>query len=134
MYEIVVGIDRDETRARAQATELTSLPLDTESVHVTLVHDFEQNREGAFVTQIASVRRAKELLEDAGIDVSLEGTSGDPGAAIRQVADDQDADLIVLAGRKRSPAGKALFGSVTQDVILGTDRSVLVVSSERDED
>nr|WP_276414161.1 universal stress protein [Halomicroarcula sp. XH51] len=42
--------------------------------------------------------------------------------------------MIVLAGRKRSPAGKALFGSVTQDVILGTDRSVLVVSSERDED
>jgi nucleotide-binding universal stress UspA family protein len=30
--------------------------------------------------------------------------------------------------RRRSPVGKAMFGSVTQSVILGTDRSVLVCS------
>lgn len=132
MYEIVVGIDRDETRARTQATEITEMPLDTESIHVTLVHDFEENREGARVTQVAAVRRAKELLEEEGMDVSLEGTSGKPASGILEVADARDADLIVLAGRKRSPAGKALFGSVTQDVILGTDRSVLVVSSDQD--
>jgi nucleotide-binding universal stress UspA family protein len=130
MYEIVVGIDRDEARARAQATELTTMPLDTESVHVTLVHDFEENREGASVTQVAAVRRARELLEEAGVDVSLEGTSGKPASAILEVADARDANLVVLGGRKRSPAGKALFGSVTQDVILGTDRSVLVVTAD----
>lgn len=132
MYEIVVGIDQDETRARTQAAELLELPLDYDSVHVTLVHDFEENREGASVTQVAAVRRAKELLEEADVDVSLEGTSGKPAAGILEVADAKDADLVVLAGRKRSPAGKALFGSVTQDVILGTDRSVLVVSSDQD--
>ena len=132
MYEIVVGIDRDETRARTQATEITEMPLDPESIHVTLVHDFEENREGAKVTQVAAVRRAKELLEEAGVDVSLEGTSGKPASGILEVADARDANLVVLAGRKRSPAGKALFGSVTQDVILGTDRSVLVVSSDQD--
>nr|WP_276298484.1 universal stress protein [Halomicroarcula sp. ZS-22-S1] len=47
-----------------------------------------------------------------------------------EVADARDANLVVLGGRKRSPAGKALFGSVTQDVILGTDRSVLVVTAD----
>nr|WP_276297158.1 hypothetical protein [Halomicroarcula sp. ZS-22-S1] len=46
------------------------MPLDTESVHVTLVHDFEENREGASVTQVAAVRRARELLEEAGVEVS----------------------------------------------------------------
>ncbi|WP_254272458.1 universal stress protein [Haloarcula marina] len=128
MYEIVVGIDRNENRARAQATELVEMPLDCEATHVTLVHDFEDNPEAATVTQVGSVRRAREILEDAGIAVSLEGRTGEPAAELLAVADEFDADLLVVGGRKRSPAGKALFGSVTQQVVLGTERPVLVCS------
>ena len=59
---------------------------------------------------------------------------GDPATEILDTADEVDADLIALAGRrKRSPAGKALFGSTTQAVILETDRSVLVAGTP-DED
>lgn len=130
MYEIVVGIDQDVTRARAQAREITEMPFDPADIHVTLVHDFERNPEAASVTQVASVRRAKEILDDAGIDVSLEGTSGKPANGILEAAEENDANLIVLAGRKRTPAGKVLFGSVTQAVILDSDRSVLVVNAE----
>jgi nucleotide-binding universal stress UspA family protein len=53
-------------------------------------------------------------------------SSGDPAQAIIDVADEADADLIVVGGRRRSLAGKALFGSVTQRVILNAGRSVLV--------
>lgn len=79
--------------------------------------------------QVAAVRRTREVLEDAGVRVSLEESSGDPGRAIVELTDGLDADLICLAGRKRSPAGKALFGSVTQDGFLETDRPVLLCSA-----
>ena len=132
MYEIVAGIDKSEARGTAIAEAITEVPMDTSQVRVTLLHDFEENPEGASVDQVASVRRAREVLEDAGVEVALEESSGEPADAILRLADEQDADMIVVAGRKRTPTGKVLFGSVTQSVILGTDRSVLVCSGEKD--
>ena len=129
MYEVVIAIDTDEDRAIAQARTVAGLPGATESVHATLLHDFTDNPEGGSVGQVAAVRRAREVLEGAGIQVTLQESSGDPGSAIVDLADEVDADLICVAGRKRSPAGKAVFGSVTQDVFLGTDRPVLLVSA-----
>lgn len=121
-----MGIDGDEARAREQAATLAALPVDTGAVHVTLFHGFRENPEGASATQLGAVRRARERLESEGFDVTVDEASGDPAEALLELAAAGDADLLVLAGRKRSPAGKALFGSVTQEVILTTDRPVLV--------
>ncbi|MUV50601.1 universal stress protein [Haloarcula sp. CBA1122] len=132
MYEIVAGIDKSEARGTAIAKAITEVPMDASQVRVTLLHDFEENPEGASVDQVASVRRAREVLEEAGVEVALEESSGEPADAILRLADEQDADMIVVAGRKRTPTGKVLFGSVTQSVILGTDRSVLVCSGEEE--
>ena len=130
MYEIVAGIDKSEARGTAIAEAITEIPIDASQVRVTLLHDFEENPEGASVDQVASIRRAREVLEEAGVEVSLEESSGEPADAILRLADEEDADMIVVAGRKRTPTGKVLFGSVTQSVILGTDRSVLVCSGK----
>ncbi|KAA9399096.1 universal stress protein [Haloarcula sp. CBA1130] len=132
MYEIVAGIDKSEARGTAIAEAITEIPMDASQVRVTLLHDFEENPEGASVDQVASVRRARDVLEDAGVEVTLEESSGEPADAILRLADEQDADMVVVAGRKRTPTGKVLFGSVTQSVILGTDRSVLVCSGEEE--
>jgi Universal stress protein UspA and related nucleotide-binding proteins len=129
MYEIVAGIDEDESRATAIADEITEMPLEQDQVRVTLLHNFEDNPEGASVDQVAAVRRARGILEDANLDVALEESSSGAAEAILDTADDRNAELIVLSGRKRSPTGKLVFGSVTQSVILGTDRSVLVCHS-----
>jgi nucleotide-binding universal stress UspA family protein len=48
-----------------------------------------------------------------------------PPETIIETGEELEVDVIVTAGRKRSPAGKALFGSVSQSVILGTDRPVI---------
>lgn len=130
MFTVVVGIDTDVDRAIAQAEHVAEMPCATEEVKAVLLHDFGENPEGGTVEQVASVRRAREILEEADIEYELEGSSGEPSEAILRVADRHDADRIVLAGRKRTPTGKVLFGSVTQAVILNTDRPVLVCSAD----
>ncbi|MEA5388955.1 universal stress protein [Haloarculaceae archaeon H-GB2-1] len=60
------------------------------------------------------------------MDVELDESSGKPAESILSEAGKRDVDLVSLSGRKRTPTGKALFGSVTQAVILGADRAVMV--------
>jgi nucleotide-binding universal stress UspA family protein len=130
MYTFLLGIDDDESRAMAQAETLAGLPLADETARAVLVHSFEEKTKGSTVEQVKSVRVARERLEEAGIDVVVEGYGGDAARAIQNVAAEHDADQIVLAGRKRTPAGKVLFGSVTQSVILDSERPVLVCSAD----
>lgn len=128
MYRIVVGVDENEDRARACAEAVADLPGDPDEKQVWLLHSFVDNPSGASAPQVHSVREAEELLADAGIEVEVAESSGDPAAELLELAAAEDADVIVVAGRKRSPAGKALFGSTTQAVILDADRPVLVAN------
>jgi len=127
MYTVVACIDSDKERARAQAETIADMPMDTEEIEVVLTHSFEENRSGASVAQVSSVQRAQSVLEDAEIDVILEEAgSDDPAATVLNFADEYDADLVAVAGRKRSPTKKVVFGSVSQEIILNTHRPVLV--------
>ncbi|NHN60810.1 MULTISPECIES: universal stress protein [Halorussus] len=129
MYRILAAIGTDEDRALEQAKAIAGLPRDGD-VSVTLFHDFDDtNPQGASVHQVAAVRRAAEYLEDEGIEVTYAESSGDAAEAILDTADETDADLLCLAPRGRTPAGKALFGSVTQQVLLEGSRPTLVVGA-----
>ena len=132
MYHVVIGVDEDDEHAEACAREVVDLPGDSADKRVTLLHSFTENPSGASATQVHSVRLAAELFDDEGIEYEVAESSGDPAEAIIEAAEQGDADLIIIGGRKRSPAGKALFGSVTQSVILNAERPVMVtgVSNE----
>jgi len=130
MYEILVPVD-EEDRASAQVESLLGLPFDESTIRVVLFHVFTDNPEGASALQTEAVHAALDLLEETRFDVTVDEASGDPSTEIVAEAERRDVDLILLAGRKRSPAGKALFGSVTQSVILDTDRSVVVCGSRK---
>lgn len=129
MYHVVIAVDEDTDRAQRQARAVADLPRAADEVRATLLHVFAENSGGASATQVGSVRRAEELLESAGIEVEVMERSGDPATTLLTVTQDEDADCICVGGRSRSPAGKAIFGSVTQSVILQADRPVLVIGS-----
>ncbi|WP_423995087.1 universal stress protein [Halorubrum trapanicum] len=128
MYDVLIGVGLDdESRATAQAEAVVDLPGDSDEVTAHLCHVFRDNPEGASVHQLGAVRRAREILEDAGVNCVHHEASGDPGEELIAAADAADVDLICVSGRKRSPAGKAVFGSTTQTVVLNADRPVLTV-------
>jgi nucleotide-binding universal stress UspA family protein len=77
-------------------------------------------------SRVKSVRAVRDHLQEAGVKTDIREADVPPSDGIRSLADDVDADLIVMGGRKRSPAGKVLFGSITQSVLLNTDRAVAV--------
>lgn len=132
MVRILVALDDEVGQARAQTNAIADIVEASTGSEIDLLHVFGDNPEGASVHQVEAVREASDRLEDLGVEVNLLEASGSPADEILKFADEYDVDQICVGGRKRSPTGKALFGSVTQDVILGTRRPVLVCGSRPD--
>jgi nucleotide-binding universal stress UspA family protein len=131
MYRILVPIDDDVERGQTQVRYVAGLPLDGDEIEVVLTHVLEgvdadvpeaMQRPG----RVDAVRRARETLDERGIDATVREASEPPTDGIIALADEIDADEIVMGGRNRSPAGKVLFGSVTQSILLNADLPVVV--------
>jgi nucleotide-binding universal stress UspA family protein len=113
-------------------------------VHVTDEGEYDRQREQmesvtTRETQYSvgqALEGARKFADDVGaavlgdLDVSYEavGRLGEKGEEVLSVAADRDVDHIFIAGQKRSPTGKAVFGDVTQEVILDFDGAVTVVT------
>lgn len=100
------------------------IPQDEAEAHfeeLRTIPEFENMTLSAEVGRAEEVARTilRDALEDYDRDrVSPDGRVGDPTEAILEAAAELDARYVVVGGRKRSPTGKALFGSVTQSVLL----------------
>ena len=64
---------------------------------------------------------------DTEVVIARSVVEGREADAIAQIAHDRDADVIVIAGRGRSPFVGAILGSVTQRLLHVADSPVLVV-------
>ena len=60
----------------------------------------------------------EEMISEAGVDTEIRGELGDVATKVVDMAIDVDADRMVVGGRRRSPAEKAVLGSVSQEIIL----------------
>jgi nucleotide-binding universal stress UspA family protein len=76
-----------------------------------------------------AVQIARTVVQDVGAVESFEpvGLVGDPAEEILEYSTAQDAEYIVVSARKRSPLGQAVFGSVTQSLLLNAERPVVAV-------
>ena len=136
---ILLPIDENSKRAESAVNTLKSIPC-TDELYVFVLNvesDIEIfDGEGGTVSSESwfdpdkypkSVRLAGDILEDADISYEIQREHGEPSEAILNFTEGREIDWIFMAGRKRTPVGKVLFGSVTQSVLLNSDIPVTVV-------
>ena len=135
---VVVGYtDRPESetalRRGTEEARLRGSPLHVIQTVTDTVSESPQ-RAIQWAERLQEMRKRGDALEAdlraQGIDCHfqlLADTASPPGGALLGLARELEADLIVIGIRRRSPVGKLVLGSVSQDVILGADCAVLAV-------
>jgi nucleotide-binding universal stress UspA family protein len=143
---VAVGAsDMDRVERLAEEAVEVARPTDAD---VVLVHAFtddeyeetldilEFDREHSEVdpddvaTRHTPVRKLAEILESEGIDFAVRGGVGDRADTVVTLADDLDADLLYVGGERRSPAGKAVFGSTAQKILFSAPCPVTYVRGD----
>ena len=76
----------------------------------------------------------KAKLEASGVEHEVAQTveARDPADQLLRVAEETNAELIVIGLRRRTPVGKLIMGSAAQTVLLDADAPVLAVKAARD--
>ena len=140
---IVVGTDGSETAAEAvkQAVDLARLS----SAQLSIVSAYapvskrrlegEQQDAPADVQHEIGPREDVNLVLDAaaaaakgeGVEVQTHPVEGDPAEAILNVAEETDADLIVVGNKGMTGARRFLLGSVPNNVSHHAPCSVIIV-------
>lgn len=140
MYYALLAIDSDKEHTEKVVNAVTALPREPSDLQVLVLNvfkEFEVTDEGGTVSSEEiyseeavpkSVKVAAQELEEYGAHTEMRREHGEPKETILSVAEDEDVDSIFMCGRKRTPAGKAMFGSVTQAVLLNANRPVMVTT------
>lgn len=123
-YDLATAYD-DELRV------LHVLPQDDADAHFEQLRTIPEFEDFGFDVELDRAEEVAERLIDLALEdydagsVTPVGRVGDPAEQILAVAEDVDARYVVIGGRKRTPTGKALFGSVTQTVVLESERPIV---------
>jgi nucleotide-binding universal stress UspA family protein len=140
---IVVGTDGSETAQRAvrEATELakqTGASLDVVSAFEPVPASRLREERLAAPSDIehavnpqedvnAILREAEEEVGGTGVKVRTFARQGEPADAILDVAEEQNADLIVVGNKGMTGAKRFLLGSVPNKVSHHAPCSVLII-------
>ena len=99
--------------------------------HLTVSNDDDA------VTVLPSREELDRLVAEVrqrGVECDARWSTGTGPASthLLRTAEQEDVDLIVLGIRRRSPVGKLILGSTSQDILLGADCPVLAVKAPTD--
>ena len=125
-YDLAVRYDDD-------LVVLHVIPEREAQEHLESLREIAEYRDTSITQEADRAERfAQQVVADTlgdvdDIRVATLGRVGAPTEVILDVADEHDARYLVIGGRKRSPAGKAIFGSATQSVLLNATRPVVTV-------
>lgn len=139
---LAVG-QEDEDRAARLGEAAIDVASPTDAA-VVLAHVFTQREFDEVIEQLqfdpqenpdpsdvasrhSTTRTIAGTLDDAGVGYGIRGAVGDRGESIVDLAEDIGADRVIVGGRRRSPAGKAVFGSTAQEVMLSSPCPVTFV-------
>lgn len=128
----VTDMDDAERVVREAAYLAVSL---NEELHIVHVKEYSEVKDAADIDAKPSERSVREQAKDVAtrigsrVDAEFEpvGLIGRPSAKIVSYAESTESTYLVIGGRKRSPVGKAMFGSETQKILLNAPCPVLTV-------
>lgn len=109
------------------------IPEDEAEEHLEAIRAIEEFSDASISTEaeraaeLARVRIESGFGSQANEFVSPIGRVGNPAEEIIAAADSLEPRYLVVGGRKRSPTGKALFGSVTQSILLNSEYPVVTI-------
>jgi nucleotide-binding universal stress UspA family protein len=75
----------------------------------------------------SSLSAAADIAREAGVSVHTHARQGDPADAILDVAEEQNADLVIVGNKGMTGAKRFLLGSVPNKVSHHAPCSVLIV-------
>ena len=134
---IVVGVDGSESADEAvrQAAELARLlgaRAHLVCVYETAASGAEDDAGGGWASGSpdavdATLARSAAVFAAAGVQVDLYPQRGDPADSILDVAEERDADLIIVGNRGRTGAKRFLLGSVPNRISHHAPCAVLII-------
>jgi nucleotide-binding universal stress UspA family protein len=117
------ALDRAVAEAKLRTQPLVVINSDRGGSGFTGEHAAEQEQ---------ALQGVKDEMADAGIEVDVRGLvrGKEPAEDLIAVAEETNAELIVIGLRRRTPVGKLILGSNAQRVLLDAPCPVLAVKAE----
>lgn len=123
---ILVAYDDPESRTLARAADLAE-GLNAALIVTNVAPAEHDSAEDATSYGRERLDQARAYLAERGIQVELVQASGQPAEAIVSLAEERNADLIVVGMRKKRFFERLVEGSVAQDVMRRATCDVLAV-------